>query len=227
MILLTGVSGGIGSELATYLVETDQVIGFFNHNKPQSQPPKSLTYHKLDLKSAEDIQTFIDKHNDKLSHITLVHCAAIKIDGLSANYKIDDWDQMMDINLKGNFILTQALLPCMLRERWGRIIHISSQGAIQGSPGTLAYSTCKTGLIGFSRVLAKEYARFNITSNVLSLGHFETGLYNQLAEDVKERLLNQIPARKLGKVSNVANAIQFLMQSEFVNGATINIDGGM
>lgn len=227
MILLTGISGGIGRELANYLVEIDQVIGFYNQNKPSLPPLEGLTYYPLDLKIAEDIQTFIDRQKETLSQITVIHCAAIKIDGLSANYKIDDWDHMMDINLKGNFLLTQALLPHMLRERWGRIIHISSQGAIQGSPGTLAYSTCKTGLLGLSRVLAKEYARFNITSNVLSLGHFDTGLYHQLTDEVKKTLLNQIPSRKLGKVSNVANAIQFLIQSEFVNGATINIDGGM
>jgi len=226
MILLTGVSGGIGQDLISYLPQYDRVIGFYNKNKPHFCPD-GVVYHQLDLCSENDIQDFVQKHTDTLSNITLVHCAAIKIDGLSATYPVSDLQRMVDINLKGNFLLTQALLSVMMRDRWGRIIHVSSRGAILGSPGTLAYSMCKSGLLGYSRVLAKEYARFHITSNVLSLGHFETGLYTKLSDEVKETLLNQIPSRKLGKCVNIANAIQFLMQSEFVNGATIDIDGGM
>jgi len=133
----------------------------------------------------------------------------------------------MGVNLKGNFLLTQALLSKMIQERWGRIIHISSRGAVDGDTGTIAYSASKMGLIGMSNVLAKEYARFNITSNILILGHFEVGLYNQLNEGMQKKLLQQVPSKTLGKSIDIFNAIEFLIKSQYVNGASINIDGGI
>ena len=110
----------------------------------------------------------------------------------------------MLVNLKANFLLTKKLLNYMIKDRWGRIIHIASNGAINGEPGTIAYSTSKSGLIGMSRVLSKEYAIFNITSNVLSLCAFDTGLYSSLDEKIKKKIINNIPSKKLG------NAIIFL-----------------
>ena len=227
MIILTGASGGIGSELLPHLVEIDNVIGIYNTTLPSMAPTAQLDFHQLDLRDVSAVGSFVDEWKPKLSKLTLVHCAALKIDGLTANYSISDWDCVMEINMRANFLLTQSLIPFMIRNRWGRIIHISSQGGLQGSPGTIAYTASKTGVIGISRVLAKEYARFCITSNVLALGHFEVGLFEILSDDLKMKLLNEIPSKTLGKVSNIANAIEFLMKSEFVNGSTINIDGGM
>ena len=227
MIILTGASGGIGKEILPYLLNIDKVIGIYNKTEPQPLTNKGLVYEQLNLESAEEIQTFVSKWSDKLSQVTLVHFAALNIDNITANYTDDDWDRVMNVNLKSNFLLTKALLPHMVKERWGRIIHISSRIALNGNVGTIAYSTSKSGLLGMSRVLAKEHARFNITSNVLILGYFETGLYNKLNEDLKKTILNQIPAKTLGKSSDIFNAIEFLMKSQYVNGASINIDGGI
>jgi NAD(P)-dependent dehydrogenase (short-subunit alcohol dehydrogenase family) len=227
VIILTGASGGIGKEILQYLLEFDQVIGIYNKTKPKVLTNKGLIYEQLNLESAADIKSFVDKWKDKLSKLTLVHFAASSIDSLAANYSEIDWDQVMNINLKGNFLLTQALLPLMISKRWGRIIHISSVVGMQGRAGTVAYSTSKSGLMGLSRVLAKEYARFNITSNVLVLGYFEVGLIDSLKDETKNGILNQIPSKSFGKVSNITNAIKFLINSEYVNGATINIDGGI
>ena len=227
MIILTGASGGIGKELLTYLLPLDQVIGIYNKTEPIPSTDKRLAYEQLDLENAADIKAFVHKWRDKLSKVTLLHFAALKIDDLSTSCKEANWDRIMGVNLKGDFLLTQALLPHMVQERWGRIIHVSSRGAVQGDVGTIAYSTSKTGLIGMSRVLGKEYARFNITSNVLILGHFELGLYNKLSNELKKALLNQVPSRTLGKVSDILGAIEFLIKSQYVNGAAINIDGGI
>ena len=227
MIILTGASGGIGKEILRYLLKLDQVIGIYNKSLPETSPNKKLTYEQVNIENPAEIKSFIKKWKNKLSKVTLIHSATLKIDGLATNYAESDWDRVMKTNLKGNFLLTQALLPHMIQERWGRIIHFSSLGGIQGFPGTIAYSASKTGLIGMSRVFAKEYARFNITSNILVLGYFEVGLIDTLKDDLKKKILDQIPSKSLGKVSNIANAIEFLIKSEYVNGSTINIDGGV
>ena len=227
MIILTGATGGIGKEIVTHLLEIDQVIGTYNTSSPPIPQSDRSTYEKLNLGDKDDIRKFVKKCEAKLYKVTLIHGAAFKIDGLAANYKTEDWDHVIGINLRGSFLLTQALLPYMIRERWGRIIHISSRGGIEGASGTIAYSASKTGLLGMSRVLSKEYARFNITSNILTLGAFRTGMFLKLHDDLKEKIRNQIPSKTFGKVSNIANAIQFLIKSEYVNGTIINIDGGM
>ena len=227
MIILTGASGGIGKEILPYLLTIDDVIGIYNKTEPQPLTHKGLVYEQLNLESSMEIQAFVSKWSEKLSKVTIVHFAVLNIDNIAANYMNDDWDRIMGVNLKGNFLLTKALLPHMVKERWGRIIHISSRIALNGNVGTIAYSTSKTGLMGMSRVLAKEHARFNVTSNVLVLGYFEAGLYNKLNEDLKKTILNQIPSKTLGKASDIFNAIEFLIKSQYVNGAAINIDGGI
>lgn len=227
MIILTGASGGIGQQILNPLLDIDQVIGIYNTSLPSAPSDSRLVYEHLNLGYSEQIKSFVKKWEAKLSKVTLIHSAVLNIDGLAANYTESDWDRMMEVNLKGNFLLTQALLPQMIREQWGRIIHVSSLVGMLGTPSTIAYSTAKTGLIGMSRVLAKEYARFNVTSNVLVLGYFETGLFNKLRDDLKKEVLNQIPSKTFGKVSNIVNAIKFLINSEYVNGSTINIDGGI
>ncbi len=227
IIILTGASGGIGKEILCPLLEMDKVIGIYNRSLPNSIPNDNLIYEQLDMENSASIKAFVEKWKNKLSDITLIHLSALNIDGLAINYTESDWDTVMKVNLKGAFLLTQAMLGHMIRQRWGRIIHISSVAGMQGRPGTIAYSTTKTGLIGMSRVFAKEYARFNITSNVLVLGYFKAGLIDTLNDDFKRGILNQIPSKAFGETSNIVNAIDFLIKSEYVNGAVINIDGGM
>lgn len=227
MIVITGVSGGIGKEIIDELSIIDHIIGLYNTTLPSSSSNKNIEYEKLNLEDSDGIKSFIRKWESKLLRVIIIHCAALSIDGLAATYPESDWDRVMGVNLKGGFFLTKALLPLMMAERWGRIIYISSVVGRQGDPGTIAYSTTKTGLIGMSRVLAQEYARFNITSNVLSLGYFEVGLIKTLSEDKKNEILKQIPSKKFGKVSNIVNAVKFLIESEYVNASVINIDGGI
>ena len=180
----------------------------------------------MDLCSEDEIDRFIDKIGSKLSQVTLVHAAATKVDKLAAQLSLDDWDKVINLNLKGNFLLSKKILPTMMKDKWGRIIHISSVGGEDGAIVTLAYSTSKTGLNGLSRVLAKEYGRFGITSNVLVPGWLNTGLLHYLSEKDKVEALNRIPSRQFGDPINLFHAIEFLIKSEYVNGASINIDGG-
>jgi NAD(P)-dependent dehydrogenase (short-subunit alcohol dehydrogenase family) len=186
-----------------------------------------VALQQIDLTSEREVNDFATRMKDKLSRLTLVHAAALSRDSLAAKLDISDWDQAINVNLRGDFLLTRAMLMPMIAEKWGRVIHISSVAGMRGVPGTLAYSTAKTGLLGMSRVLANEYARFGITSNVLVAGYFNTGLIETLSEKMRLDIIESIPSKRLGEPSNIVNAIEFLMKSEYVNGSTINIDGGI
>ena len=227
MIILTGSSGGIGKGLIGHLSKIDNVIGTYNKSPVKDAPGDKISYEKLDIEDPKAIGSFAQKWKGRLPHLTLVHSAVLNIDGLFANYKEPDWDKVMRVNLKGNFLLTQALLPQMIQEKWGRIIHISSVIGMEGRVGTVAYSASKTALLGMSRVLASEYGRFNITSNILNLGYFESGLADTLSGDVKKEILGRIPSKSFGKTADIAHAVEFLIKSGYVNGSVITIDGAL
>lgn len=223
MILVTGASGGIGQQLLPQLKELDSVMGIYHTSKPHSPIP----HVQVDLTDKNQVQAFVSDYKTDLNNLTLLHLAGYKMDGLLASYKEEDWDRTMAVNLKGVFLLTQALLPQMIQDKWGRIILCSSKGGLLGDPGAIAYSTSKAGLLGFNRVLAKECARFNITSNVLTLGTFATGMYEALPEEKKKAILKSIPSKKCGEVSNIFQGVKFLRDAAYVNGTQIPIDGGM
>lgn len=227
MIVLTGASGGIGSAILPALTALDDVIAIYRRPPPDSVAGINCMPYQLDLTSEQDVQSFAASMGKSLRLITVVHAAAVNIDGLAAQFSTEDWGAVMDVNLRGNFLLTRELLMPMIADKWGRIIHLSSIAGMRGATGGLAYSTSKTGLLGMSRALAQEYARFGITSNVLVLGYFNTGMYTMLTETLRKDVLRLIPSGRLGDISNIVHAVEFLMKSTYVNGATINIDGGV
>jgi len=223
MIILTGASGGIGEEMLEGLLAIDDVIGIYNNSLPKLYFREGISFQKLNLSNENEINIFVEKNKAILNNITVIHGAGISEDSLVMNHKKDKWEDVIGINLTANFLLTKAIIPLMIKQKWGRIVHFSS---IRVASGTLSYSTTKHGLLGMSKVLAKEYAKFNITSNSLILGAFNTGMFQSLREKVKKEMVNQIPSRKLGDVDNIVSAIKFLVDSPFVNGASIRIDGG-
>ena len=227
MIILTGASGGIGRAILTSLTKLDEVIALYNTKVPVIDGLANVTLYQLDLTSEQEVADFASTIKRTLKQITLINAAALSKDGLAAKYSTENWEQVINVNLRGSFLLTRAMLMPMMEENWGRIIHISSVAGMRGMPGTLAYSTAKTGLLGMSRVLASEYARFGITSNVLVPGYFNTGLIETVSEKIRKKIIGSIPSGKLGEPSNIVNAIEFLMKSEYVNGSTIHLDGGM
>lgn len=203
------------------------MVGLYHKNRPQLPPSDHLFLEQVDITDSSQVNAFVEKWKDRLEHVVLIHSAVQNIDGLAAQYPEENWDKVLDVNLKGDFLLTKALLPVMIQDRWGRIIHLSSYVGMEGVPGAIGYAASKAGLLGLSRVLAKEYARFDVTSNVLKLGYFEAGLIDQLSEKKRNQILESIPSKKLGKVENIVRSIHFLIQSDYVNGAVISIDGGM
>lgn len=228
MIILTGASGGIGRAILPSLTALDSVVAIYHTKHPDISGLDGVKTHQMDLTSEHEVSDFIVAMKGHLKKITLIHAAALaRQDRLAAQFKTEDWDQVMGVNLRGNFLLTRAMLMTMIKDKWGRIIHFSSAAGMHVAPGTIAYSTSKTALLGMSRVLATEYARFGITSNVLVNGYFNTGMYQALSEKVRKKLIESIPSKRLGDPVNIVNAIEFLMKSDFVNGSAIDIDGGI
>jgi len=227
MIILTGASGGIGHAILSFLSKLDKVIAISHSKAINVDELDGVEPYQVDLTSEIEVNEFVSKIKSKLSKVVLIHAAAISLDNLAIKFDTKDWNQSMSLNLNSNFFLTRALLATMIRDDWGRIIHVSSIAGMKGVPGTIAYSTAKTGLLGMSKVLANEYARFGVTSNVLILGYFNTGLIDTLSEKSRQKILESIPSKRLGAPSNIVNAVDFLIKSEYVNGSTVNIDGGI
>ena len=146
MIILTGASGGIGSSILPLLTTLDTVIALYHANPPDVGGNDRILSHKLDLSSEQEIKNFCASVKKDFERITLIHAAALSRDGLAAQFSAHDWDETMGVNLRGNFLLTREFLTQMIRENWGRVIHFSSVTGLRGMPGTLAYSTSKSGL---------------------------------------------------------------------------------
>ncbi len=223
MIVLTGASGGIGLEILEGLSKIDDVLAIYNSSKPKNINLPNIEFEKVDISDPDEILSFIDRNKENLINVTLVNLAAVSIDGLLANYDLQDWEKVIRVNLSSNFLFSRHLIPLMIKDKWGRIIHVSSTNSAIGAG---AYSSSKSGLEGLSKALSREYARYNITSNIIKLGVFNTGMFHALSEKNQKAFLDRIPSKKLGQTSNVTNAISFLIDSDFVNGASITIDGG-
>ena len=224
MIILTGISGGIGLPLAKQVSKIDQVIGIYKNNKPEINI-KNVTFLQCDI-SVEKQLTKLDKYIRSDDQLILISAAAVKFDSLLINQSFSKRKKMIDINLGSNFLICKYLIKKMIFSKWGRIIFFSSTGAKRGDIGTAGYSASKTGLYGLSKVISKEYGQYNITSNVFELGAFEAGMYKRLNEKQKMKIINKLPNKKLGTINEITLAIKLLIKSSFINGSIIKIDGG-
>jgi 3-oxoacyl-[acyl-carrier protein] reductase len=159
----------------------------------------------------------------------LVNNAGITRDHLLLRMTDDDWDKVLRVNLKSVFLCTRAVLKHMAKQRWGRIISISSVIGVVGNPGQANYASAKAGIIGFTRTIAKEMASRGITANAIAPGFIETGMTQQLKEEWKQELQKRIPAGYFGSPRDVAEAVAFLASEEarYITGQVLGVDGGM
>ena len=224
MIIITGISGGVGKKLAQELADYDFVHGTYNKTHVEFDPKKNIITGQLDITDEKNVANYFK--NIELSKVTVIHSSTVSIDGLIAGYKKEQWDHTISVNITGNYLVTKHLLPTMIGDRWGRIIHLCSVIGKIGEKGAVAYGMSKNAVAGLSKGLAQEYGRFNITSNVLNLGYMDSGLIDGLDDHAKEKIIKRIPLNKFGSVSNVANAVKFIIDSDYVNGTEIDIDGG-
>ncbi len=185
---------------------------------------------QMDLSSPDSIRSAFAKAAKEFGRIDiLVNNAAITKDGLALRMKQQDWDAVLATNLTGAFLAIQQVLLGMMRERWGRIVNITSVVAEAGNAGQSNYVASKAGLIGLTKSLAQEMASRNVTVNAVAPGFIETDMTHGLAQELKDRLLAAIPLQRLGKPEDVAAAVRFLASEEaaYITGHVLNVNGGM
>jgi 3-oxoacyl-[acyl-carrier protein] reductase len=227
---ITGASRGIGRACAVALAEAGaRVILAARDTAKLGEVAAAIpgsTVVQIDLASVESIKEAFAKAG-KID--ILVNNAGITKDGLALRMKKDDWDAVLATNLTGAFLAIQQVLPAMLKERWGRIINISSIVGETGNPGQANYVASKAGLIGLTKSLAQEIASRNITVNAVAPGFIDTDMTSGLSDQVKENLLAHIPLKRLGTGADVAAAVRFLASEEagYITGHVLDVNGGM
>ena len=227
---MTGASRGIGKACAEALAEAGARVILAARDTAKLEEVAAgipgSTVVQIDLASPESIKEAFAKAG-KVD--ILVNNAGITKDGLAMRMKKDDWDAVLATNLTGAFLAIQQVLPAMLKERWGRIINISSIVGETGNPGQSNYVASKAGLIGLTKSLAQEIASRNITVNAVAPGFIDTDMTSVLSDQVKENLLGHIPLKRLGKPQDVAAAVRFLASEEagYITGHVLDVNGGM
>ena len=233
IVLVTGASRGIGLEAAKHFSkEGYKVIGTSrgDFNLGELIGDDSAISVQLDLMSKQSIKNlFADLKSQDLLPSVLVNNAGITKDQLFMRMKDEDWDDVIETNLNGLFRVTKAFIKPMVRNKFGRVINISSVAGLMGNSGQVNYSSSKSAMVGFSRSLAKELGSRNITSNVVAPGFIETSMTDKLNDDQKSNIMEQIPAGRMGMATEIASAALYLASNEasYVTGATLHVNGGM
>ena len=235
--LVTGASRGIGAAIALELAKQGlKVLGTATTQEGASKVHSALAAfagcsgHVLDVTDGAAVEALVDavvKEQGSL-HI-LVNNAGITRDTLAMRMKDEDWDAVMDANLKGVFRMSRAVMRTMMKQRYGRIINITSVVGASGNPGQANYAAAKAGVAGMTRALARELGSRNITVNCIAPGFIETDMTSGLAAAQQEALQNQIPLGHLGKPQDIANAVVYLASpgASYVTGQELHVNGGM
>ena len=233
IVLVTGASRGIGLEVAKlFSKEGYKVIGTSrgDFNLGNLIGDSSAMSVQLDLMSKESINDLFEvlKSKDILPSV-LINNAGITKDQLFLRMKDKDWDEVIETNLNGLFRVTKAFIKPMVKNKFGRVINISSVAGLMGNSGQVNYSSSKSAMVGFSRSLAKELGSRNITSNVVAPGFIETDMTTFLNDDDKIEVSKNIPMKRFGTVEDVAKCIVFLASdnANYITGQIISVDGGL
>lgn len=237
---ITGGSRGIGKEVAKKFAKNgyDLVINYVSNktdtekiiNELNESGSAEVLFVKGDVTSFSECEEMVKKAIEKFGRIdVLVNNAGITKDNLLMRMKEEDFDKVINVNLKGTFNMTKNVISYMMKRRNGRIVNISSVVGVSGNAGQSNYAASKAGVIGFTKSVAKELASRNILANAVAPGFIETDMTNVLSEAVKESIHAQIPLKKMGKAEEVANAVYFLGSEEntYITGQVLNVDGGM
>ncbi|ADW18159.1 3-oxoacyl-(acyl-carrier-protein) reductase [Desulfobulbus propionicus DSM 2032] len=237
--LVTGGSRGIGRAICLKLAAMGATVGINYVANPAAAEEtlrqveavggKGFTV-RFDVADAQAVQEQIKEIIATHGQIDiLVNNAGITRDGLMARMKEDDWDSVLDTNLKGAFLCSKAVMRAMMKKRWGRIINVSSVVGFVGNSGQVNYGAAKAGLAGLTKSMARELAGRNITVNCVAPGYIVTDMTDGLTEDVQEALKAQIPMGTLGTPEDVAASVGFLASpdSNYITGQTLHVNGGM
>lgn len=233
-ILITGASGGIGTALVKKFVSLGaNVLGSGTKTEKleliKKQYP-NIKVKKFDINNHSEIEEFMDSVSLELGGLdVLINNAGINIDNLSIRMKVEEWKRVIDVNLTSTFLLSKYAIKKMLKNKFGRIVNITSVVGHVGNLGQANYSASKAGIIGMSKSLAIEYAKKNITINCVSPGFIVSDMTMGIADKVKLYLTSRIPMGKFGTGEDVSNCVAFLSseQASYVTGETMHVNGGM
>jgi 3-oxoacyl-[acyl-carrier protein] reductase len=235
---ITGASRGIGRACALALSQAGARVAVAARNMDQLETlageiraeGRDAFAVPIDLGNPESIKEAIAKTIKDFGPVTiLVNNAGITKDGLALRMKKDDWDSVIATNLTGSFLAIQQVLQGMMRERWGRIINISSVVGEMGNAGQANYAASKAGLIGLTKSIAQEMGSRNITVNAVAPGFVETDMTHGLTEELKGKMLANIPLKRIGRAEDVAAAVRFLAGEEagYITGHVLDVNGGL
>jgi len=226
MIIITGASKGIGEFLFEKFWNIGEIAyGAYNTTYPDTDKIEYFT--KVDISDYSSVANWIGKIQSTISKLTLINCAGINYNSMTHKADIEKWNQVINVNLIGTFNLIHAVLPIMREEGYGRIINFSSVVAQTCVPGTSAYAASKSGLWGLIKSIAAENARKGITINNINLGYYNIGMINEIPQEYQEILKKKIPTGNFGDPENIFKAINFLKETDYINGTSIDINGGL
>jgi 3-oxoacyl-[acyl-carrier protein] reductase len=236
--MVTGASRGIGKEIALTLCRSnfDVVVASPEIENNESvadtirQCGGNAMTLNLDVSSEESVKEGVAAALKQMTRLdVLVNNAGITRDALAMRMKPADWDLVLQINLTGAFRVTQAVIPAMMKERWGRIINIASVVGEMGNAGQANYVASKAGLIGLTKCLSRELASRNITVNAIAPGFIETDMTAVLSQEVRDQMMANIPLKRFGKPSDIAGAVKFLASEDagYITGSVLRVNGGM
>ena len=236
--LVTGAAQGIGRAIALLLAQkcADIVISDINLEKAEEMAKeiealgRKAMAIKVDVANTNDVERMVEAILERFGQIDiLVNNAGIARDKLILRMTEEDWDSVLNVNLKGTFNCTKAVIKHMSKQRKGKIVNIASVVGEMGNVGQANYSASKAGVIGFTKTIAREFAQRGINVNAIAPGYIETPMTEVLTEKVKEELRRMIPMERLGRPDDVAQAVLFLVSeaSSYITGQVLNVNGGI
>jgi 3-oxoacyl-[acyl-carrier protein] reductase len=233
--LITGATGGIGSEIARFLAKQGAKLVLSATKEDRLKELAGSINSEIpviacNLSAESEVEALFDKAEELVGAIDILICnAGVTRDNLSLRMKNEDWDDVLNINLKSTFILNRSAIKKMMKRKQGRIINISSVVAVTGNFGQANYVASKAGMIGMSKSFALEMASRGITINIVAPGFIQTPMTDILNESQRASILSSIPMGKMGTAADIAAAVAFLASSEagYITGQTIHINGGM
>ena len=237
-VFVTGASRGIGKSIALELGNNFKVVvGFSNSEDMAVEVVEEINNSggdalsiQLNIGDKNSVDKAFTEIENKYSHVDiLINNAGITRDNILPRMKEDEWNDVIQTNLTGNFYTSQRAIKKMIKNKWGRIVFISSVVGLSGNQGQANYAASKAGLIGLSKSISKEVGSRNITSNVIAPGYIETDMTSFIDDENRENIIEQLSIKRMGMPEDIANMVSFLCkdESEYITGQVIPIDGGL
>jgi len=234
-IIVTGASGGIGNAIIKKLSEAGaNILASGTRIEKLEELKKNFEGLKIlecDISQSDKIEEFVDNATNELggSLDGIVNNAGITQDNLAIRMSLDEWQKVININLTSTFLMSKFAIKKMLKNKYGKIVNITSVVAHTGNLGQANYTASKAGIVAMSKSLAIEYAKKNININCISPGFIKTAMTDKIDDKFKEVIISKIPSARLGEPDDIANAVLFLSsdQSNYINGETLHVNGGM